>query len=129
MNEQESKTERVRPQDRFAGPLHRYDLDVAAVHLRGEVHPGVAGHRQETLYKRGPTTVALFVFKAQARLAPHRTKGTVVILVMKGRISVAAEGQTNDLGPGELLVLAASIQHELLAHVESEMLLTVHLDA
>lgn len=129
MNEQASQSERPRPDERFAGPQHQYDLNVVATRIRQEVHPGVAGHRQESLCKRGPTTIALFLFGSQTRLAPHRTKGTVIIQVLKGRMSVMAEGQKHDLSSGGLLVLAASVQHEVLALEESEMLLTVHLDA
>lgn len=119
---------RQRPDERFAGPQHRFDLDAVAAHLHQEAGAGAAGHRQESLYKQGPTSIALFLFKAGSRLAPHRTNGTVLIHVVKGRLVVNAEGQVNDLGAGNILVLRANVQHEVQAPLESEMLLTVHLE-
>ena len=81
------------------------------------------------LYKHGPTSLAFFIFSAGTRLAPHRTNGTVIIQVLKGKLIVNAEGQANELGSGNLIVLKANVQHEVVAHEESEMLLTVHLEA
>jgi quercetin dioxygenase-like cupin family protein len=128
-----SDTNRLRqsPSARFAGPQHRFDLAEVAARLRAEVRAGQSKHRQESLYKKGPISVALFLFAAGAGLAPHRTHGTVFIQVIKGRLTVTAgpaPGTPNDLGPGGLLVLVAGVEHGLLAHEESEMLLTVHLE-
>jgi quercetin dioxygenase-like cupin family protein len=129
MEENEPQRLRQHPEERFAGPQHRYDLMAAANHLRAEIGgSGVAGHRQESLYKHGPTSVSLFLFGPQTRLAPHRTKGTVVIHVLKGNMIISAEGQSHDLRSGNVLVLAAGVQHEVVSQEESEMLLTVHLD-
>lgn len=120
---------RQHPDERFAGPQHPFDLNAVAMHLRQEVRSGVAGHRQESLYKHGPTSLAFFIFAANARLAPHRTNGTVIIQLLKGRLTVNAEGTANELRAGHLIVLQANVQHEVVACEESEMLLTVHLEA
>ncbi|MCC6678910.1 MAG: AraC family ligand binding domain-containing protein [Phycisphaerales bacterium] len=125
------QSERLRqhPAERFAASQHRYDLNEVATRLGGELEAGQAGHRQETLYKRGPTTMALFLFGHLTRLPPHRTKGVVVIQVLEGHIQVTADGQAHDLHAGHLLVLAPEVEHDVLARVVSRMLLTVHLDA
>lgn len=133
---------RPHPEDRFAGTHHRFDLSAAAAHLAGEAErlageagrvageaSGIAGHRQQTLYKHGPTSLALFLFAAGTRLPPHRTSGTVIIQVLKGRLTVNAGGQANELAAGSLIVLEANLEHDVAAHEASEMLLTVHLDA
>ena len=119
---------RPHPEDRFAGPHHRFDLDAVAARLASEDAAGVAGHRQQMLYKHGPTSLALFLFGAGTRLPPHRTGGTVIIQVIKGRLTVNAGEQRHDLSAGSLVVLEANLQHEVIAHEESQMLLTVHLD-
>jgi quercetin dioxygenase-like cupin family protein len=103
-------------------------LGAVAAGLRREAGTGGAGHRQQSLYKLGPMSVSLFLFAPQARLAPHQTRGTVVIQVLKGRLLVTAEGEPHELGPGGLLVLAAGVRHDVAAPEESEMLLTVTLD-
>jgi quercetin dioxygenase-like cupin family protein len=120
---------RQSPAERFAGPQHLIELASVAARLREEIQSGGHGHRQESLYKRGKTSVSLFLFEPQARLASHRAKGTVVIQVLTGRFVITAEGQANNVGPGGLLVLASGVEHDLVAHEASEMLLTVHLDA
>src|SRR5665213_2513183 len=124
----ESERLRQHPTPRFAAPQHQYDLSEVVTKLRQEFEAGQAGHRQETLYKRGPTTVALFLFGHLTRLAPHRTKGVVTIHLLKGHLQVTAEGQVHDLHAGHPVVLAPGVEHDLVALEESQMLLTVHLD-
>lgn len=125
----ESERLRQHPAERFAAPQHQYDLNEVATRLGGEFEAGQAGHRQETLYKRGPTTMALFLFGHLTRLPAHRTRGVVIIQVLEGHIQVTADGQAHDLHAGHLLVLAPGVEHDVLAREASRMLLTVHLDA
>ena len=127
MDEQEPGRLRQHSEPRFAGPQHAFDLEEVAARLKQEVNAGEAGHRQQTLYKHGPTSVSLFLFEHLTRLAPHRAKGVVNILVLKGHLRVTAEGQVHDLRAGGLLVLAPGIEHDVVAREESQRLLTVHL--
>lgn len=120
---------RTHPEERFAGTQHQFDLDTVATRLRHEQRAGVPGHRQETLYKHGATTLAFFIFAANTRLRQHRASGTVIIHLLKGHITVMADGQQNDLTPGGIVVLASGVPHDVVADEESEMLLTVHLDS
>ncbi|MDP1586494.1 MAG: cupin domain-containing protein [Prosthecobacter sp.] len=128
MAEQPHERLREHPSSRFAGPQHRFDLETVAGVLAHEAQAGESGHRQETLYKHGGTTVALFLFGHLSHLPPHRTKGAVTIHVLSGHLRVTAESQTHDLRSGHLLVLASGIEHGVVAPEESTMLLTVHLD-
>lgn len=120
---------RPHPEPRFAAPQHAFNLDEVAAKLERELHAGEAGHRQQTLYKHGPTSVSLFLFGHLTRLAPHRAKGVVTIHVLSGHLQVTAEGQANDLRAGHLLVLAPGVEHDVVARQESRMLLTMHLSA
>jgi hypothetical protein len=94
-------TDRLRehPERRFDAEALRYDLKREAESLQAKSSTGgVAGHRQETLYKgsdinHGPTTIALFEFDAGATLPPHQAAGVVSIHVLAGRIAVAAAGE------------------------------------
>ena len=125
----ESERLRQHPTPRFAAPQHQYDLRDVTAKLGMEFEAGQAGHRQETLYKHGSTTVALFLFGHLTRLPPHRTNGVVTIHLLEGHLQVTAEGQAHDLHAGHLLVLAPGVEHDVVAREESRMLLTVHLDA
>jgi quercetin dioxygenase-like cupin family protein len=120
---------RQHPTPRFAPPQHRYDLDEATATLRRELDSGQAGHRQQTLYKQGATTVALFLFAAGSGLRAHRAKGIVMIHLLEGHVQITAEDQVHDLRAGHLLVLASGVEHDVAAQAVSRMLLTVHLDA
>jgi quercetin dioxygenase-like cupin family protein len=127
---EDQKTERLRqhPEPRFAAPQHAFNLEEVAARLKQELHAGEAGHRQETLYKHGPTSVSLFLFGHLTHLAPHRAKGVVTIHVIKGHLQVTAEGHAHDLHAGHLLVLAPGVEHDVVAPEESQMLLTVCLE-
>ena len=124
------KPERLRqpPEPRFAASQHAFNLEEVAAKLKQELQAGEAGHRQQTLYKHGRTSVSLFLFGHLTRLAPHRAKGVVTIQVLEGHLQVTAEGQAHDLHAGHLLALAPGVEHDVVARVESQMLLTVHLE-
>lgn len=127
MEDQKPQRLRQHPEPRFAAPQHVFDLDQVAARLQQELRAGQAGHRQETLYKHGRTTVSLFRFGHLTRLARHRANGIVTIQVLKGRLQINAEDQAHDLPAGRLLVLAPDVEHDVVAREESQMLLTVHL--
>lgn len=124
----ESQRLRQHPAQRFAAPQHHYDLDEVAAKLKQELEAGQAGHRQQTLYKHGPTTVALYLFGHLTRLPPHRAQGVVIMHLLEGHVQIKAESEVHDLHAGQLLVLAPGVEHDVVAMLESRMLLTVHLD-
>jgi quercetin dioxygenase-like cupin family protein len=119
---------RAHPESRFAAPHHLLDLAAKAERLKRESPAGEEGHRQETLYKHGGTTVALFVFERLTHLPPHCARGVVLIQVLRGHLGVAAGTDAHDLHTGHFLALAPGVEHNVVAYEESEMLLTVHLD-
>lgn len=129
MEEEKSGRLREHPTQRFAAPQHQFDLRAEAAALRQELQAGEGGHRQKSLYKRGSTSVSLFLFGHMTRLPSHRAKGVVYVQVLSGHIRITAEGESHDLPGGGLLVLAPGVEHDLVAHEVSEVLLTVHLDA
>ncbi|HXE54799.1 MAG TPA: cupin domain-containing protein [Tepidisphaeraceae bacterium] len=115
---------RQHPDERFRASQHLIDLDAAAGRLAGET-ASPRGHRQETLYRHGNLTVALFLFEAGAGLAEHKADGVVTIQVLQGHIKINAEGQAHDLPAGRMLVLAPGVKHDVLAEQPSRMLLTI----
>jgi quercetin dioxygenase-like cupin family protein len=129
MADQNSDRLRPHPKERFAAPQHQFNLDETIATLRQELQSGQAGHRQQALYKHGPTSISLFLFGHFTRLPPHRVDGVVSIHVLKGHLRVMAQGESHDLRSGHLLVLAPGIEHDVVAHEESEVLLTVNLES
>jgi quercetin dioxygenase-like cupin family protein len=119
---------RKHPTERFDPAQQRIDLNAAAADLAAEAAASPGRHRQKTLIRYGPSTVALFHFTAGATMPEHHTKGSVMIHVLEGRMTVRAGDQTPDLPAGQILVLAPGVKHDLHANEESRMLLTVHLE-
>lgn len=118
---------RPHPEQRFAPAQVPIDLPAVTARLRSEPRAGEKGHRQETLYKDGGLTIALFVFERFTGLDEHRAAGTVNIHALRGLLKVTAEGQVHELRGGQMLVLAPGIRHAVAAEEESEMLVTVRL--
>ena len=119
---------RQHPEERFHPPQLQIDLEKVAATLLAEPLPANRKHRQETLYRRHPITVALFLFEQGASLPQHVAEGVVTVQVLQGRLKMIAEGQTHDLPAGSLLVLAPGVKHDVHATEPTRMLLTVCLE-
>jgi quercetin dioxygenase-like cupin family protein len=126
----DASSDRVRPhpQERFAAPAQRFDLEAAAAQLAREATAAHGGHRQKTLFRHGNTSLALFVFQPGGELREHRADGTVFIQVLRGRLIVTAADQRHDLAAGQVLVMAPGVPHALHADELAHMLLTVALE-
>ncbi len=118
---------RPHPEGRFAPPQVEIDLNAVVGRLRSEAQTGESGHRQETLYKDGGLTIALFPFERFSGLTEHRAAGTVNMHVLRGKLKITAEDQVHELQAGQMLALAPGLKHAVAAEEESEMLVTVRL--
>lgn len=125
---EDSKSERTPPRDRFASAVVQFDLRATAAKLEAESDGGQSGHRQIALYKHEKATIALFRFESGGRMPPHQAKGTVVIQVIEGHLTLEIAGEAHSLHAGAVLVLAPGVQHDVQAHETTLMLLTVCLD-
>jgi quercetin dioxygenase-like cupin family protein len=124
MSEQSDRL-RQHPEERFRAPLHLIDLNETAAALAAEPLAGQRNHRQETLYRHAPMTVALFLFEPGAELPPHLAEGVVSVHVLEGRLKMAVEGQEREISAGQILVLAPGVKHDVRAEERTRMLLTV----
>jgi quercetin dioxygenase-like cupin family protein len=118
---------REHPVTRFEGEQLVLDLDAAVEQLKNEPHPAIDGHRQIALYHYGSVTKVLFAFEQGGSLEKHAANGVVSIHVLKGALTVTADGQAHALQPGQILMLRPNVPHDVRADEESQMLLTVHL--
>ena len=118
---------RPHPEQRFTPPQVEIDLHTLEARLLAEPQTGEGGHRQETLYKNGGLTIALFLFERFTGLAEHSAAGTVNMHVLRGRLKITAEDQVHELRTGQMLVLAPGLRHSVAAEEESAMLVTVRL--
>lgn len=113
------------PRERFAGAEHVFDLRGTAAGLREEDAPVRDGHRQMTLYHKGPLTLVVFDFEAGARLRDHQADAQVTILALTGLLEVSTPTQMHRLPEGSVLVLDPGVRHDVFAPGQSQMLLTV----
>lgn len=118
---------RERPADRLATPSALFDLRVAAEELWREHGVSGHGHRQKVLARHGSATVALFVFERGASLPPHVAEGTVAVQCIEGELEVSADGSPHRMKPGDVLVMAPRVRHDVRAVQRAVMLLTVAL--
>ena len=115
------------PAERFAGPEHRVELTQVLGALRSEPHDGKDKHRQITIFRRGELRLVLFAFEAGGRLAAHHAPGFVVVHALRGAIQVQTPSETHELTAGQMVVLDPAVVHDVAAHEEADVLLTVSL--
>ncbi len=120
---------RPRPDERFTGESHVFDLGVALRELRAEAAQTQRGHRQITILKHMAVTQILFSFEAGSELKDHVTRGLVTIHVLEGHLTVLADGHDHELSVGNVLILNPDVAHNVRAAETSAMLLTVHLES
>lgn len=128
MSEQQPDRLRQHPEERFRAPQHLMDLEQVAQKLLAEPLSGKRLHRQETLYRHHPMTVALFLFEPGAQLPPHLAEGVVTVHVLEGHIQMLVEGEERAVKAGQILVMAPGMKHDVRAIEKSRMLLTVCLE-
>ena len=87
--------------------------------------PWQAGHYARTLFKKSDLRVVLISMEAASRLKEHHADGAISVQVLKGSIRFTTQGESHDLRSGNMLMLGASIKHEVEALEESAFLLTV----
>lgn len=130
----EEDRRREYPGDRFSKRIIEQDLDEVARQLQeeafGEGHAEL-GHNQIELYRRGGTTVSLFVFEQGGHLPEHAVEdGSVMIHVLEGKLCFRTEEAEKHVHPGEnsVLILESGIRHSVRAETPSRMLVTIMRD-
>lgn len=84
-----------------------------------------AGRRAETLIKTDGLRVVLVTMRSGISLHEHTAPGPITIHALHGRFSVSFESQDHELGPGDLLSLAADIPHAVKTLADGAFLLTI----
>jgi len=87
--------------------------------------PWQSGHYARTLFKKSDIRIVLISMEPGSRMKEHHADGTLSVQVLKGAIRFTAHGKANDLKPGNLLTLGASIKHEVEALEDAVFLLTI----
>ena len=105
--------------------------DLAQIDLAQEMkdteqkRPWTAGHYAKTLFKKSDFRMLLIVMDQGAVLKEHHADGTISVQVLKGSIEFRTQGESRRLGTNGILMLGASIKHEVEAREPSAFLLTI----
>lgn len=81
-----------------------------------------------TAFRAPGVRVVLFGFDAGQELTEHTAAMPVLLQVLSGRLSITADGRTEELVPGGFMHLDSRVPHAVYAHEPSKLQLTM-LDA
>jgi quercetin dioxygenase-like cupin family protein len=78
-----------------------------------------------TAFRAPGVRVVLFGFDQGQELTEHTAAMPVLLQVLSGRLSITADGRTEELVPGGLMHLAARVPHAVYALEPSTLMLTM----
>lgn len=78
-----------------------------------------------TVLRQAGVRVVLFAFDTGQELTEHTAAMPVLLQVLSGRLSITADGRTEELVPGGLFHLDARVPHAVYAHEPSRLVLTM----
>ena len=83
------------------------------------------GRSARTLVKEGPLRVTMIALAPNGTLPAHSTIGPISIQLVEGDITITAAGKEYSLTIGDLLVVAANVEHSARSAKGGAFLLTV----
>lgn len=87
--------------------------------------PWPAGIHAKTLFKKRDFRAVLIIMEPGAKMSEHHADGTISVQVIQGQIQFRAPEKTLTLNAGNLLMLDASIKHDVEAQNDAAFLLTI----
>jgi quercetin dioxygenase-like cupin family protein len=114
-----------RPARQMSGRGQVFDVTDEVRNLRAELHRTSGGRAAKTLAKTDGLRVTLVLLAGGAILNPESTAGGASLHVLEGRVRVHAEGQQQDLGPHDLIVLGDNLHDPVTAIEDAVFLVTV----
>jgi quercetin dioxygenase-like cupin family protein len=95
--------------------------EVIDIHPAG---PAPTGGPSRLLAKAETLEVRLLTLTKGREIPPHHARGEITVHCLEGRIAFTAEGKTRELGPGQMLILAAGEPHSLVGLEDAAVLVT-----
>jgi quercetin dioxygenase-like cupin family protein len=104
-------------------PAHHLDLEKEADRLL----TGLPNHERKTqnLAREGGVSLVLMAIEAGDVIREHSTPGSTVVQVVRGHVTLTADGKAISLRPGEAVLFQPALRHDLRAEEQSVVLLTV----
>jgi quercetin dioxygenase-like cupin family protein len=93
--------------------------------LRRDLSRSSGQRSAKTLAKTRGLRLTLVVLEANAAMAPEATAGGASLQVLDGRLRIQTDGHMQELGPGQVAVLAQNLHEPIQAAERSAFLVTV----
>jgi quercetin dioxygenase-like cupin family protein len=84
-----------------------------------------ADHSAETVAKQSGLRLVLVALRSGGRLDQHHADAPIVVHCLEGLVRFDVAGQSHELTPGHVLVIAAGLPHSAHATEQSAFLLTI----
>jgi quercetin dioxygenase-like cupin family protein len=105
--------------------LNLYSLAPMIEQMRADPPLEHFGRNSRTLHRESGLSILLIVMQSGGFLNEHKAPGAITVQVLEGRIAFLSEGQQVEVGPMELITLAARALHKVEALEASALLLTI----
>ena len=113
----------------LSGDVMRFDLEDERRRVNDYVRLERYGRNSRTLVKEGPLRVTLVMVRKGGQIAAHHADGPITVHVLEGDIRFRAAGEEHLLMAGDLLTVAAGLEHDVASDAGGTFLLTlVHPD-
>jgi quercetin dioxygenase-like cupin family protein len=86
--------------------------------------PSATGPPSALLAKTGALEVRRLTLAQGREIPTHQARGEITVHCIEGRIAFTGDGTTVDLGPGQMIVLAAGAPHSVSAREDATVLVT-----
>ena len=101
------------------------DINEQSAGILEEAGKSNVSRAARTLIKDGPLRITIVGFADGGALKEHKAGGPVAIQVLQGEVEVATGRAAQPLVAGQTLVCGANIEHSVVAHKPSVILLTI----
>jgi quercetin dioxygenase-like cupin family protein len=126
MTDTHSTTGTARRESReLEGALLHFGLEQELAELRSDLGRATGSRTAKTLAKSGGLRVMLIVVGGGVTIEPEAAAGASTLQVLDGRLRLSAEGRTQEVGPGELVVLSRNLREPIEAIQPSSFILTI----
>jgi quercetin dioxygenase-like cupin family protein len=121
----ETAAENSAPSRNLDDPIRLVDLKREIEEAWRQLPTTHAGHTARTLLKHSMHRVVLLVIKEGAVIPEHQADAESSLFVISGRVAVEVDGDRHELEQGGLLGLGFGVPHEVEAHEDTAILLTL----
>jgi quercetin dioxygenase-like cupin family protein len=109
----------------LSGDVLRFDLEEERRRVDDSALLARHGRNSRTLLKDGPLRVTLVMVRNGGQIAAHHAAGPIMVHVLEGDIRFRVAGQEHRLTRGNLLTVAAGLEHDVASDAGGTFLLTV----